>query len=180
KFHKDNPFRLGLKRPELRAKAASGFSAPLYEAVLVGLVAVAEVVVEDDRVRLSGHELKLSPAEKKLFDRAADLYREAGLAPPPLPEALAGAEKKLSDRVRTALLESGTLSDVGESVVLHRETIRAAEATVRRLFESTPELSASEIRQGLDTTRKILIPLLNYFDSRGVTQRKGEVRVLRK
>ncbi|MFO7652012.1 MAG: selenocysteine-specific translation elongation factor, partial [bacterium] len=63
KFHKDNPFRLGLKRPELRAKAASGFSAPLYEAVLVGLVAVAEVVVEDDRVRLSGHELKLSPAE---------------------------------------------------------------------------------------------------------------------
>jgi hypothetical protein len=31
----------------------------------------------------------------------------------------------------------------------------------------------------LGTTRKYIIPLLNYLDSRGVTQRKGEVRILK-
>jgi selenocysteine-specific elongation factor len=180
RFHKDNPFRLGLKRPELRAKAAAGFSAPLYEWVLGRLVEQGEVVVEDDRVRLAGHELKLAPAEKKQFDRVAQLYAETGLATPALAEALAGVEKGLAQRVRTALLESGTLVDVGESIVLHRDAVRAAEAAVRRLFETKPELSASEIRQELNTTRKYLIPLLNYFDTRGLTQRKGEVRVLRK
>lgn len=177
RFHKENPFRLGLKRPELRAKA--GLSAPLFEAVLAHLASAGRVLSEEDRVRLAGHQMRLSPAEQKQFDRVEALYREAGLQSPPLAEALAMAEKRLAERVRAALLEAGRLVDVGESVVLHRETVRQAEEAVRRMFSRKPELTASEIRQELGTTRKYLIPLLNYFDSRGVTQRKGEVRVLR-
>lgn len=178
RFHADNPMRLGIKRPELRARA--GLAAVLFEAVIAELAAAGVVIVEGDKVRRAGHELKLSPAEQKLFDRTAEAFRAAGLAPPGLAEALAGVERKLAERVRTALLETGTLVDVGESVVLHREAIAAAEATVLRLFATKAELSASEIRQALTTTRKILIPLLNYFDSRGLTQRKGDVRVLKK
>jgi selenocysteine-specific elongation factor len=130
-------------------------------------------------VRLASHSLKLGPAEQKQFDRVETLYRETGFATPPLPEALAGVEKKLADRVRQALLESGRLVDVGESVVLHRDAVRQAEEKVRGLFVSKSELTASEIRQGIGTTRKNIIPLLNYFDARGLTQRKGEVRILR-
>jgi selenocysteine-specific elongation factor len=136
-------------------------------------------VVEDDRVRLASHSLKLGPAEQKQFDRVAALYKDMAFASSPLPEALAGVEKRLAERVRTALLESGTLIDVGETVVFHRDTVKQAEQTIRRLFETKPELTASEIRQALGATRKYIIPLLNYFDSRGLTQRRGEVRVLR-
>jgi selenocysteine-specific elongation factor len=176
-FHKENPFRLGLKRPELRAKA--GLSAPLFEAVLAQLAAGGQIVVEDDRVRLASHQLKLSPAEQKHFDRVEALYREAGLQSPPLAETLAGVEKRLGERVRAALLESGRLVDVGEQVVFHRDAVRQAEEGIRRLFADKRELTASGIRQAMNTTRKYIIPLLNYFDSRGLTQRKGEVRVLR-
>jgi selenocysteine-specific elongation factor len=102
-----------------------------------------------------------------------------GFAPPSLDEALAGVDKKLAQQVRVALLESGRIVDVGESVLLHRDAVALAEQKVRALFAGKPELTASEIRQELGTTRKYLIPLLNYLDSRGVTQRKGEVRVLR-
>jgi selenocysteine-specific elongation factor len=178
-FHKDNPLRLGLKRPELRAKAASNFSPPLFETVLAGLLNGKEVVVEDDRVRLASHEIKLGPALQKEYDRLDKLFRESGFSPPSFEEALAGVEKKLGQQVRVALLESGRLVDVGESVVLHRESVVLAEQKVRALFAKRPELTASEIRQELGTTRKYIIPLLNYLDSRGVTQRKGEVRILR-
>ncbi len=178
-FHHDNPFRLGMKRPELRAKAGAGMSVPLFETVLAGLVTGGEVVVEDDRVRLATHTLKLGPAEQKQFDRVAALYQELGFAPPPLAEALAGVEKRLADRVRTALLESGTLIDVGESVILHRDVVRHAEDVIRGVFATRDELTASEIRQALGATRKYVIPLLNYFDAHGLTQRRGEVRVLR-
>jgi selenocysteine-specific elongation factor len=40
-------------------------------------------------------------------------------------------------------------------------------------------MTASEFRQMIDTSRKYAIPLLNYLDSHGVTQRRGEVRVLK-
>jgi selenocysteine-specific elongation factor len=128
---------------------------------------------------LAPHQIKLGPALQKEYDRLDKLFREMGFSPPSFEEALAGIEKKLAQQVRVALLESGRLVDVGESVVLHREAIALAEQKVRALFAQKPELTASEIRQELGTTRKYIIPLLNYFDSRGVTQRKGEIRILR-
>jgi selenocysteine-specific elongation factor len=178
-FHKDNPLRLGLKRPELRSKAAPNFSAPLFEAVLATLLSENQVVIEDDRVRLASHEIKLGPTLQKEYDRLDKLFQETGFSPPSFEEALAGLDKKLAQQVRVALLESGRIVDVGESVVLHRDAVTSAEQKVRALFAQKPELTASEIRQELGTTRKYLIPLLNYLDSRGVTQRKGEVRILR-
>ncbi len=178
-FHRENPLRLGLKRPELRSKAAPGFSPPLFGAVLAALLSENQVVLEDDRVRLASHQIKLGPALQKEYDRVDKLFREMGFSPPGLAEALAGVDKKVAQQVRVALLESGRLVDVGESVVVHRDAVALAEQKVRALFAQKPELTASEIRQELGTTRKYLIPLLNYLDSRGVTQRKGEVRVLR-
>jgi selenocysteine-specific elongation factor len=178
-FHKDNPLRLGLKRPELRSKAAAGFAAPLFETVLGALLIEKQVVMEDDRVRLATHQIKLGPVLQKEYDRLDKLFRESGFSPPSFEEALAGVDKKLAQQVRVALLESGRVIDVGESVVLHRDAIVLAEQRVRALFARKPELTASEIRLELGTTRKYLIPLLNYLDSRGITQRKGEIRILR-
>lgn len=179
-FHRDNPVRYGIRRPELRARSATGLAPALYEAVLSALVQGGEVVVEADRVRLAGHEVKLSPAEQREFDRVEVLFRGAGLQPPALEEALAGVDRRLAQRVRVAMLDSGRLVDIGEGIVLHRATVTDAEQRLRRLFETRSELTASEIRQELGTTRKYVIPLLNHFDTVGVTQRRGEVRVLRK
>jgi len=178
-FHKENPVRFGIKRPELRAKSGKGLAPALYEAVLASLAETGKVVVEADKVRLAGHEVRLSPAEQREFDRVEALFRSGGLQPPAVEETLAGLEKRLAQRVRVALLDSGRLVDVGEGVVLHREAVAEAERRVRRLFETRSELTASEIRQELGTTRKYLIPVLNYFDTVGVTQRRGDVRILR-
>jgi selenocysteine-specific elongation factor len=178
-FHKDNPLRLGLKRPELRAKAATGFSVPLFEHVLAGLLAEGQIAVEDDRVRMASHQIRIGPAVQKEVDRVEALFREGGFSPPAMDETLAGADKKVAQQARTVLFETGRLVDVGESVVLHREAIARAEQKIRDLFAARQELTASEIRQALGTTRKYAIPLLTYFDSRGLTQRKGEARVLR-
>ena len=49
----------------------------------------------------------------------------------------------------------------------------------RDLFEERDELAASDVRKRMDTTRRYVIPLLNYFDSTGLTQRRGEKRILR-
>ncbi|HTW93090.1 MAG TPA: selenocysteine-specific translation elongation factor [bacterium] len=197
-FHNENPLRVGLKRPELRSKSGAGhdrgasgvpgrapghpaapMSLPLFEAVLAALLKEGQVVLEDDRVKLAAHEMRLSPALQKEFDRLDKLFQETGFSPPSFEEALAGVDKKLAQQARVALLESGHLVDVGESVVLHRDTVALAEQKVKAQFARKPELTASEIRQELGTTRKYLIPLLNHLDSRGVTQRKGEVRILR-
>lgn len=179
RFHRENPIRLGMRRPELRTKAGAGMSVPVFEALVATLLEAGAVVVENDRVRLVSHQLRLSQQEQKEFDRLDALFRDVRLASPSLEEALQGVDRRLADRVKVALLESGRLVDLGDGVVLHRETLVDVEGRVREMFGRKSELTASEIRRELGTTRKYVIPLLNYLDSAGLTQRRGEVRVLR-
>ncbi|MEO0073232.1 MAG: selenocysteine-specific translation elongation factor [candidate division WOR-3 bacterium] len=179
KFHRDNPVRIGVKRSELRGKMGPCMSACVFEAALLREVAAGSVAVDGDRVRLTSHQVKLTPEEKAEFDRVDAMFAAAGLTPSSLTEALSGADKRLAERVRVALLESGRLVDCGDGVVLHRDTIAHVQQSLREMFSTKKELTASEIRQELGTTRKYVIPLLNYLDSIGFTQRRGEVRVLR-
>ncbi len=180
KFHQANPVRLGMKRPELRAKAATVFSVPLFEAVVAELVKEGKLVVENDRFRLSSHQVRLKPEEQEVFDKAEGRFREGGFSPPGLNDVLAGVNHRLSERVKTALFETGVLVELGESVVFHREVVAQARERIVNLFRTKDELTASEIRKELGTTRRYVIPLLNHFDSAGLTQRKGDKRVLRR
>ena len=178
-FHRENPVRLGPKRPELREKAGRGLSVPLFHTVVGELVSVGELVEEQGKLRLKGHEIRLKEDEQKLFDRVAEEFEDGGFTPPGIDGVLQGAKDRTAGKVKTALLETGTLVDLGESVLMHRDAVAKARGLVEEMFRSQPELSASEIRQKLNTTRRYLIPLLNHFDSTGLTQRRGDKRVLR-
>lgn len=178
-FHRENPVRLGPKRPELREKAGRGLSVPLFHTVVGELVSEGELVEEQGKLRLKGHEIRLKEDEQKLFDRVAEEFEDGGFTPPGIDGVLQGAKDRTAGKVKTALLETGTLVDLGESVLMHRDAVAKARGLVEEMFRSQPELSASEIRQKLNTTRRYLIPLLNHFDSTGLTQRRGDKRVLR-
>lgn len=178
-FHGQNPFRVGLKRPELRARAGRSFSVPLFDHVLAGLLAAGELADETGRVRRAGHAVRLKPEEQALYDSVAAQMLAGGLATPDLDQLLADVRKPLAERVRTALFETGRLVDVGEGVVFHREAVERARGLILELFRESEELAATDARQKLGTTRRYAIPLLNHFDATGLTQRRGDRRVLR-
>ena len=177
-FHRQSPYRVGLKRPELRARAGRGFSVPLFDHIVGVLLEADELADNDGRLRRAGHEVRLKPEEKALFDSAAAAVQAGGFSPPDLGTVLGGAKKQVAERVRTALFETGLLVDVGESVVFHRDAIAEARELLLDLFSRNSELAATDVRQALGTTRRYAIPLLNHFDSIGLTQRRGEKRVL--
>lgn len=177
-FHQKNPLRLGIKRVEARAKLAQ---APALFETVVKILKEQRVVIEDgDKLRLSTHQIRLTPQERAFFERAVQVFKEVKWQPLDAEKVFAGINKKLAEGVKTALLETGELIDVGEGVLLHSNGVAEAKKVIIELFTQKSELTASEIRQALGTTRKVVIPLLNYFDAIGLTQRRGDVRVLRK
>lgn len=178
-YHQQNPLRMGMKHSELRARLGN-FSPVLLELVLGELSSLGEIIVNSERVQLKGHTLKLSPEEQSLFDKTATLFLQAKWNPPDIEDVFTGGGKKLKERVRIALLETGVLVDIGEGILMHSQALQSAEQVLKDMFKTQPEVTASQYRQALGTTRKIVIPLLNYFDRIGLTQRKGDVRVLRR
>jgi selenocysteine-specific elongation factor len=172
-----------MKRQELKSKLPADFSPVLYDRLLEDLLADVAIALENERVRLAGHTPELDEAEKALAARIERIYDETGFNSPALKELqgeLADANAKRLEKVLTALFDQARIVEVGEGVVLGRRFVQAAETKLREHFAHHDQLTASEFRQLINTSRKYAIPLLNYFDSRGVTQRMGEVRVLRK
>jgi selenocysteine-specific elongation factor len=131
---------------------------------------------------------------------AVHIGRPAGHdAGPELPEAVLAAVRVLradlaatpflspdADRLRklgldtrsiAAAVRAGELMRISDQVVLAPGAADAAAAVLAKLDEP---FTAAQARQALDTTRRTAIPLLEYLDSAGVTERlPDDRRVLR-
>lgn len=132
-------------------------------------------------ISLPGFKVSLNDADKKLCEKIEKLFVNNKFSPPSLEEtikAVGGADAKVKELL-AFLVNSGTLINVGEGMVFHKEAILEAEKVIRLHFGKNAELRASDFKEGIGSTRKYAIPLLGYFDQKGLTLRRGEVRVLK-
>jgi selenocysteine-specific elongation factor len=102
---------------------------------------------------------------------------------PPTLEELGAEVGANSDRVESLmelLVDQGRVHHVGAGVFLSETAMERARAAVRSNCEDNGELDIPTLRDQLGTTRKFLIPLLEHFDSTGLTVRSGANRVLKR
>jgi len=94
-------------------------------------------------------------------------------APFMAPEAARLRELGLDPRAIGAAARAGLLLRVTEQIVLAPD----AEAQAARALARLPQpFTAAEARQALGTTRRVAIPLLEYLDRAGITQRLPDDR----
>ncbi len=77
------------------------------------------------------------------------------------------------------LLTNGEAVEVGPELVLARASYEKAIETIRNELRGRGSASVAELRQALNTTRRVMVPLLEKLDREGITQRQGDRRVLR-
>jgi selenocysteine-specific elongation factor len=185
-FHHSNPLRLDLRKAELLSKLDPSLSQPggtaLFNYQLAQLIQDGTIVSKDDKIRLATHTIQFSAPDQAIIDKIEKIYLDGKFNTPKLNELkdLVAAEPTKIEKLTKALLDMGKLIDVGEGIILHQTSLKAAEDKLIQYFKQKSELTASEFRQMLETSRKYVIPLLGYFDTKGITQRRGEVRVLKK
>ena len=94
-------------------------------------------------------------------------------APFMAPEAGRLRELGLDPRAIAAAARAGLLLRVTEQIVL----APGAEAKAARILAGLPQpFTTAEARQALGTTRRVAIPLLEYLDRAGITQRLPDDR----
>jgi len=76
------------------------------------------------------------------------------------------------------LIEQGEIVEVGEEIVLLKDSLDKMQATVSDFISANGAATASQLREKLATSRRVIIPVLEYFDRKGVTRRVGDERVL--
>ena len=176
--HRDAP----LHSAHLRQRIVKQFdyvgNDALVQQAIDRLLATKRVVGDQQRIALTDFKPKLSANLRKLRDKIIDEYHCARFTPPERASfagAAGGNAGSLQDLFDVCVAE-GYLCKISADVYLHAE----AEADMARLVQSALSqekgLTVAEIRDLLGTTRKFAIPICEYLDRTGLTERRGDMR----
>ena len=170
-FHDKNPLKLGMPKEELRSIVGKAFDSKGFASLLEYMRQAGEISTSDALVSLVGVEVSLTPEQQVAADRILAELQKAGLNVPS-PAELGPRE------ILDLLAQRGELIRVTHELYFHRETIEQAERTVREYIGKHGKITVSEFRDITGTTRKYALPILEYFDSRKITRRVGDERIL--
>jgi selenocysteine-specific elongation factor len=101
-------------------------------------------------------------------------------ASPYSPPSVKDAQVEVGEDVYNALLDLGQLVALTPEVVFRKVDYDGMVAEVRRLLEKRGTVTAAEVRDHFNTSRKYVLALLEHLDSTGMTVREGDIRRLKK
>jgi selenocysteine-specific elongation factor len=178
--HAAQPLSEGIPREEVRDRIVGRAAPEVFDAIVDSLAAAGKIVARD-RLALAGHRISLSPEEARAQAAIEKIFRDAGLAPPDLKSAAAGAglDAAIAERMGRLLIRQKVLVKIDE-LLFHADALATLKAEVRALKSSTAparvDVAAFKERYGI--TRKYAIPLLEYLDRERITRRVGDSRVV--
>jgi selenocysteine-specific elongation factor len=171
--HQTYPLRSGLPREELKSRLKLPprlFSLCYRKLVMDGVLEEAGLLV-----RLPGHVIRLNPQQQKKVDALLTKFAAAPFAPPTIKDC----QTEVGEDLFTALVELGQLVSVSPEVVFRRADYESMLAEVRRLIERQGSITAAELRDHFNTSRRYVLALLEHLDAVGVTLRDGDARRLK-
>ena len=122
----------------------------------------------------------LSAADEKLMQAMIAEIKEGGFQPPLL-DALtivAKADKKRWERLATLAAALGELVLIEPKMYLHTVVEKRLREEVAGQIRASGPRTVAEIREGLHSSRKYVVPFVEYLDRVGFTRRVGDRREL--
>jgi selenocysteine-specific elongation factor len=175
--HRDEPWALGATSLALSRR----LDVP-EPALLAELSRMVDAGVLDRRFNyfaLPGHAVALSEEQRELFEPL--LPPEGDESPAPVPFAAVSAaigtrRVEGASKAFDTLLATGALVRIADDCYRGSQ-VAAMQRAVDAHFRQRERLTVAEFRDLIGTTRKHAVPLLEWFDRRGVTRRDGVDRV---
>jgi selenocysteine-specific elongation factor len=172
--HQRNPERPGLALNELRA-SLRGLSVESFAALMTDLCADGFVRAGSAIARITHQAalpVALQPVEKKTRATLSDKPFD------PTPRRTMEADPQTRQVLRF-LIENGEIIEISEDVLLLSENFAAMRAAVVDFISKNGPATVSELRQALQSSRRVMVPFLERLDRDGITRRVGEKRLLR-
>lgn len=180
-YHEQNPSSIGIQSLELLKKISAGLDKFLLDSTLNNLEKKGVVQVSTDKkIRLSDFKVVLEKTIDENTQKIEKLFLTQGFQPLDFSEIktkLVGKETDIK-KAYQYLLDNKILINIGEGLALHQKYVKEAEVKLVDFLKKNKEIRISQFRDLLNASRRAVLPLMIYFDSKGVTVRREDVRVL--
>ncbi len=179
RFHAASPLLPGIPRATLKGALPAALSQKAFDALLEAALAAGELAQEGEWLHLPGFVVAPPPEQAREIARIEAAYREEGPQAKNKREMLErlGLDPVRAEPYFAFLFARERLVKLNEESFLHIDTYRRALDLLRTHFAAHETLTLAEFRDLLGSARKQVQALLEYFDARKYTLRKGDARV---
>jgi selenocysteine-specific elongation factor len=123
-----------------------------------------------------GHTIHFNPQQQRLVEGLMERFAAAPFAPPTVKESQA----EVGEDIFNALVDLGKFVFIPPDVVFRKEDYEKMMAEVRRMLDINGTITAAQVRDHFNTSRRYVLSFLEHLDARGVTVREGDVRRLKR
>jgi selenocysteine-specific elongation factor len=168
-YHRERPLRRGMSREEARSRL--GLSNSLAPRIFALLVQEGSLAEEEAFIRLPTHRPHMTAEQQRQADEYVRALEVEPFSPP--------TDRKLEPELLAALVDDGRVVKVNEEVVFAATAYKQMMERIVELARKQGKVSVADVRTLFNSSRKYVLPLLEYLDSQRVTRRVGDERVLR-
>lgn len=170
RYHQANPLRRGMPREELKSRIK--ISPRLFATLIARLVSEGQLLENGPLVYRPGHEIQFSPEQELAVGKLVARFASAGFAPPSVKES----QTAVGEDVYAALVDLGRLVQVSSDVVFSKELYDRMVKEILSLLDTHGNLTAGQVRDHFNTSRRYVLALLEHMDTIGLTVREGDIR----
>lgn len=176
-FHSKNPKEPGIPKNQMMQQIR--LPEETFDLLLEQLTHEKSLSEESQLVKVPEFEIRLSDEEQAEQSKIEDIIRNAEFEPPSLNdlESRVDIPRPALQQHLKILLYENKIVRIGGALHLHSEMESELHRLLADYFEASVELSVGDFKSLVGSSRKYVIPLLEYADQQGWTIRDGEVRI---
>lgn len=178
-LHEKNPSIASVARERVLQAAGLTWTGKPLDRILAAMAQQNRIILTGTSVRSPSFRVQLSPKQRQFLDRVISaLSADPVNTPNPhrLSEIVPAPIQAVEEILRLGV-QAGEVVSIGEGVFYTPAQIDALKKRTRELMGSKP-FAAAQLRDALGTTRKYIIPLVEYFDTIRFTTRVGDNRMI--
>jgi len=183
-YHARFPLRAGMQERALLSKLKHPVLRDFFAEILARAVASGKVVADGTLLRLASHSSSLTEEQEQVASLLRRRLEISGTNPVETAFALSEVQGKIASvtpgvfrEVVNYLVQSGDAVRVSPDLLLSSAGLRRVAKTIMDYLATHKTMTVATARDLLKSSRRFVVPVLEYLDRAGITRREGDVRV---
>jgi selenocysteine-specific elongation factor len=172
-YHRANPLRRGMPREELKSRLK--LSPRLFNALTRKVVEENLLEERGPFVAFPRHQITFTLQQQRAVADLMERFAQSPFKPPTVKECAA----EVGEDVLVALIDLGDLVVVSPEVLFRAQDYQQMLYETQAMLNARGTITAAELRDHFDTSRRYALAFLEYLDAIGVTVREGDARRLK-
>lgn len=179
-FHKANPHLNGMSRAELASRSLINKEPFLIETILTNLFSKGKLLFVNELVALAKFAAGLNKTQEVHYHSILSLLEEYSFTPPTKKELYEKYDLQNSeiDMILNYAKNKREIVILPNGLVYRQPDLDKIKTLIKDWIDSNSSITAAELRNLIQASRKYAIALLEYFDEEGFTYRENDQRFL--